>query len=75
MNMEQANRVLRQVARRNGVSVEEVIREIEEVIRTSMANPETRGAWEAIPRTGEFPTAAEALAYLAQYLSHGGFYS
>lgn len=59
--------ILKQIARENEVSVEEVRKEIAAAIREGMhcPDPAVRQAWDAIPRKQETPTPEEVIAYLA----------
>ncbi len=65
-----ARMALQEVARREGVSLEEVVREIEVCIAEGMENCRRENntaaldEWAAIPRAGEVPTPCELLAYL-----------
>lgn len=65
MNGKQA---IQEVAKRNGVSVREVRREIMFAIRTAAAStdPRSRAAFDAIPRKGDLPTPEEFIEYTAQ---------
>jgi len=60
------HRKLEIVAQDQGVSVEEVRREIEEMIQESMNSPNDiiRLRWASIPREGEVPTAEEFMAHV-----------
>ena len=55
------NKKLEQVAQRNGVSVEQVRREIELVIDAGMKM--SNSAIQSIPRKGKVPTVEEFIAY------------
>ena len=58
-------KILKQVAQSNGVTVEEVRRDIECTINECMNNPNAiiQARWAAIPRKGEMPTVEEFIAY------------
>lgn len=74
MNIKRAHRVLEEIARRNGVTVEEVICDIEiginetidEAIREN--NVAVLNEWKKIPCVGSRPTAAELVACLGERL-------
>lgn len=69
--IERAYMALQEVAWREGVSLEEVVREIEICIAEGMENcrrennREALEEWATIPRAGEVPTPCELLAYLS----------
>lgn len=71
MNKEQAEFALRQVAASHGVSIEEVVREIEESIAQARANPtaETQILWDRLFGVGHTPSAEEFIICLAGKLS------
>jgi len=62
MNKRKAKKALREVAKKHGVSVEEVRREIELVIKTAMASsdPKIQENWGTIA-----PTPEDLIAHLA----------
>ena len=66
MEHDQIRSALRQVAYENGVTVDAVYREIQQVISHGMGSgdPRVRKRWEAIPCAGEAPTVEELMAYL-----------
>ncbi len=72
MDMERAYRVLKEVAKRNGTTVEEVAWEIElginEAIETATKekNIVAINEWEKIPCVGNRPNAFELVAYLGE---------
>ena len=74
MNIKRAYRVLEEIAKRNGVTVEEVIYNIEaginetidEAIREN--NVAELNEWKKIPCAGSRPTAAELVACLGERL-------
>ena len=53
------------IAKQNGVSVEEVRRDIEQMIHACMNSPNAivRARWAQIPRKGQLPTVEEVIAY------------
>ena len=66
MNQE-VKKILKQVAKEHGVSVNEVQRDIEALLVETRNNPDpsVQAAWAAIPCKGETPTIEEVVAYLA----------
>lgn len=68
--LEAAQAALRQIARREGCSVEAVRKHIQIAIISGMTNPDpaVRRAWAKIPRKGEYPTPEEVIAYEASRL-------
>ena len=60
--------IIKEVARKNGVSVGEVRRGILACIEAAAANPDprARAAFEAIPRRGALPTPEEFIAHTAR---------
>lgn len=69
-----AYRALEEIASRDGITVEEVIREIEisinEAIDTAIKenNVEVLNAWRKVPCVGNRPTAAELVSCLGERL-------
>ena len=63
-------KVYREVARKNGVSVAEVKRDMQAAIDhayTNTPNDGITGAWQnRVPRKGEIPTAEEFIRYAAK---------
>jgi len=61
------NRVLAEIALKNGVSVAEVRKEIQAALDEGMKNPDPKvqAYWNSIPRRSEKPTLEEIVAYLA----------
>ena len=70
MNIEKAYRSLQRVAQQQGITIEQVIESINEVIQIGMANPDpiVKARWALIPRKGEAPTAVELVAYLGELM-------
>lgn len=62
--LERAKQAIEEVARRNGVTVEEVRREISLAIL--MARPKA-DSWREIPCAGAVPTPEELIAYCAEH--------
>lgn len=58
---------LEYLARREGVSVEEIRYEMDRVIRLGFlsADPQVRAKWNAMPCKGEMPTPEEVVEYLS----------
>lgn len=71
MEKKQALWALRQVAQNNGVSLAQVIQEIDKLIEEAMHSddPAVRAQWEQIPREGAVPTAVEVMVYLSERLA------
>lgn len=67
MNIKRAKRALQQVAKRDGVSIRTVRREIEIAIATALKKPDPKAKafWLSIPHKGEYPTPEEVIAYIA----------
>lgn len=71
-NMLKAYRAIQEVAGREGVSVEQVFRSIEEVISQSYSEALEKkdlsrlDAWHEIPCKGQLPTPLELVAYLGE---------
>ena len=57
--------IYRKIARENGVSVEEVKREMQAAINEAYKNPSPEAAMQqaAIPRSGKVPTPDELIRY------------
>lgn len=74
MDIKRAHRVLEEVARKNGTTVEEVIRNIEEGIDEAIDkairenNVAVLEEWAKIPCVGNRPTAAELITCLGERL-------
>lgn len=72
MDTKRAHRVLQEVARNNGNTVEEVIRDIEMGIKETIDeaikenNTVVLNKWKKIPCIGSQPTAVELVAYLGE---------
>ena len=66
--MDKIKRSLASVAKQNGVSVDEVKREIQKAIDIGMANPDPKIKvfWNSIPRSGERPTLEEVISFFAK---------
>jgi len=63
-----------EIARRNGVSVEEVRREIAQAIRAGMASaaPEARAFWGRFSKAGGLPEPEAVIASLARKVKKSG---
>ncbi len=57
---------IEKIAEKEGVSVNEVIREIDLAIEEAMQNPDplVQARWTLIPCAGDKPTAIEFIAYM-----------
>jgi hypothetical protein len=66
MNPKKAQRALKQIAKRDSVTVEEVRREIQIAIVSAQRNPDprVRAFWESVTRKGTTPTPEEVIAYI-----------
>ena len=62
-------KALKEVAKKNGVSLAEVQREIEAALTVAQADPASQAAWAAIPHKGKQPTSEEVIAHLAKKVS------
>ena len=62
-----SQQVFEYVAGQSGVTVTQVIQEIDTAIAAAMANPDPAAQkfWSSVPRQGDRPTPAELLTYLA----------
>jgi len=67
MNKKRIERSLKKIAKKNGVSVEEVRKEIEAAISTGEGNPDPKmqAFWGSIPSKGDKPTPEEVIAHIA----------
>jgi len=67
MNTTKAKKALKQLAKREGVSVETVRHEIEIAIAAARksTDPKARAFWKSVPRKGEYPTPEEVIVHLA----------
>lgn len=70
MHSQDYKKVLRRVAKKYGVSVREVKREIELALKEGQGNPDpaVRAMWASIPSKGELPNAAETITHIADKL-------
>lgn len=66
MIMKNTEAALRKVAEENGVSVEEVRREIQAIIDDlyNSDDPEIKSKWRSITETGQKPTVEQMIEYL-----------
>lgn len=64
--LERAKRAIEEVARRNGVTVEEVRREISLAILMARSKADR---WQEIPCAGAVPTPEELIAYCAEQVT------
>ena len=60
------------IAVKEGVSVEHVKAQINACIQAGMADPDpsVQATWDAIPRSGDFPTPEELVAWAAYRVKH-----
>jgi len=67
MNSKKIKRSLKKLAERDGVSVEEVRRQIELAITSAQDNPDPKiqAFWNSIPRKGDKLTPEEVIAHIA----------
>lgn len=71
-------KILRQVARREGVTVAQVRRDINDAIRQAIEisklenNQHALELWRQVPCKGEIPTPEELIPWIAEYM-HGKF--
>lgn len=66
MKTERVHSILEQVAARNNVSVEEVIREIDAAITEARTDPAAHALWDQLFGAGRVPTAAELITCIAE---------
>ena len=70
--MDRARRALEETARRQGITLEEVVAEIEAAIEAAISqarrerNDQILAQWEKIPSEGERPNAYEVLIYIGE---------
>lgn len=64
------NRVLAEIALKNGVSVAEVRKEIQAALDEGMKNPDPKvqAYWNSIPRKGDKPTLQEVITHLSNQI-------
>ena len=67
MNTAKAKKALKQLAKREGVSVETVRHEIEIAIAEARksTDPKAQAFWKSVPHKGEYPTPEEVIVHLA----------
>ena len=74
MDIERANRILKEVAKNRGISAEEMIHRLEFSINEAIDNAEKHnnivslGVWKMVPCVGNRPTAAELIAYIGELM-------
>ena len=68
MNKKKIKKALREVARKHGVSVAEVRREIELATKMAQTNPDpqSQAIWDSIPRKGDRHTPEEVIAHISK---------
>ena len=67
MNKKKISRSLKKIADRDGKSVDEVRRDIEQVISEAESNPDPKiqAFWSSVPSKGDKPTVEEVIAHIA----------
>ena len=67
MNAKKAERALKKIAKRDGITVAEVRHEIEVAIATARQNPDPKiqAFWKSVPCKGEYPTPEETIVFIA----------
>ena len=67
MNKKKMQRLLKKVADKHGVSVEEVRRDIEaaSIMAKENSDEKIQAFWNSIPSKGDKPTPEEVVAYIA----------
>lgn len=67
MDVTKAEKALKKLAQKEGVSVETVRREIENAITAAQrsTDPQAQKFWKSVPRKGERPTPEEVIVYIA----------
>ena len=67
MDVTKAERALKKLAQKEGVSVETVRREIENAIAAAQrrTDPQAQKFWKSVPCKGERPTPEEVIVYIA----------
>ena len=68
MNNRKYKKILSQIAKKHGVSVEEVQRDMELAVKASQMNPDPKvqAKLALVPRKGDTPTAAETIEHLGR---------
>jgi len=67
VNVVKAERALKQLAKKEGVSVETVRHQIEIAIAEARksTDPKAQAFWKTVPHKGEYPTPEEVIVHLA----------
>jgi len=67
MNKKKISRSLKKIAEKEGKSVDEVRRDIEQAISIAESNPDPKMKefWSSIPCKGDKPTVEEVIAHIA----------
>lgn len=70
MNTERAYRALQEVAYKENMTVENVIKEIDLAIAEALKteDPRAQALWRSFPWNGKQPTAVEFVAYMSEML-------
>jgi len=68
MNIKKAEKALQQLAKKEGISVEAVRREIELAIAAAResSDPAAQAFWKSVPHKGEYPTPEEVIVHIAK---------
>lgn len=68
MYEDKAYGILKDIANENGVSLENVMKEIEIAIIAGMSNsdPRIQAFWRNVPKKGDIPTPVELIAYISK---------
>ena len=68
MDAQKMEKIMQEIAKDHGVSVEEVRRELELAIQAARANPDpqVQAQWANIPCKGDIPTPEELIAHLGK---------
>jgi len=70
MDKKKIEQSLKEIAKSDGVSVEEVRRQIELAISTAMSNPDPtiKAFWDSISSNGKKPTPEEVIAHILRII-------
>jgi len=71
MNIGKAEKALEQIAKKEGVSIDTVRKEIQHAICTARqsSDPKIQTAWRAVPCKGKIPTPEELILYIAKRIT------
>lgn len=70
--MMKANKALKIIALKHGVSVEEIRKEIQFAIDEGMknSNPQIQAYWNSVPRRGKKPTPEEVVVHITRSIKN-----